>query len=193
MQEKYKSANYSCYFAIMTKFSLIIGLLFTLNAMAATSREERQNKTFELSFQLGGWDYRMSPYQVAGMYFLNSDNLIGLKAGVDSSGEERQTNIALQNKHYFSNSFYAAGEIFYLNSREDVTGLWGDLLNLQDYAEYVSTGAHIRIGNQWTWKHFTVGCDWIGIGHRVGTFRKDTDDLNANTFTLLNVIAGISF
>lgn len=177
----------------MMKCALFFFLLSSLNILAATSQVERQNKQFELSIQTGGGDYRMSPYQIAGMYFLNSDNLLGIKVGVDRAGEERQTNAALQYKHYFSNSFYAAGEIFYLNSREDITGFWGDVFNLQDYAEYSSLGAHIRIGNQWTWKHFTLGCDWVGIGRRFGTFKKDTDDLNNNTFTLLNVIVGLSF
>lgn len=172
-------------------FSVLI-LLSSFASFAGTSEEERANKQYELTLQVGA-DYRMSPTQIAAMYFIDSRNLVGLKMGVDRQGEERQTNIALQYKYYTSNSFYVAGEAFYLNTREDVNGFWGEVFDLHDYAEYSSLGAGIRIGNQWTWKYFTLGCDWIGIGQRVGTFKKETSALNETTFTLFNVIIGASF
>jgi hypothetical protein len=178
----------------MIKVFLSLLTLISLSAFAATSEEERSTKKFELTLQSGG-DYRMSTNQIAAMYFLHPNDLIGLKLGEGqgNSRKESQTNIAAQYKHYFSNSFYAAGEIFYLNSREDVNGFFGDIFNLRDYDNYSSMGAGIRIGNQWTWNHFTLGCDWVGIGQRVGTFRKDTSRLNNSTFTFLNVIIGTNF
>ncbi len=167
--------------------------MFSLAALGASSQENRANKKFEFTLQVGA-DYRMSPTQLAVMYFINSDNLIGLKAGDDRTGREHQTNVAIQYQHYTSNSFYVAGEVFYLNTTEDLDGFWADIFNIQrEYARYSSLGAGIRIGNQWSWQNFTLGCDWIGIGRRVGSFRKETDKLIDETYTLLNVKVGASF
>ncbi len=176
----------------MTTKHLLIAFTFllSLNALALTSSESRANKKFESTLQLG-FDYRMATFQASVMYFLNADNLIGLKAGTISNTES-QTNFALQYKHFFGNSFYMAGEGFYLRTREDVDGV---ILNnaLHDFARYESLGAGARIGNQWTWEHFTMGCDWVGFGRRFGTFRKDTDSLNDTTITLGNFYLGASF
>jgi hypothetical protein len=54
-------------------------------------------------------------------------------------------------------------------------------------------GGGVRIGNQWIIKHFTFGIDWVGLGKRFGTFRKDNQDTNEYTFTLFNIYAGLSF
>lgn len=159
---------------------------------ASTSEENRAGKKFEATFQAALFDYRASTSQVSAMYFIEPNQLLGLKLGTRDGGE-KQTNIALQYKRYLGNSFYMAPEIFYLNSREDVNGIFGDIFSSHDYANYSSMGAGFRIGNQWTWKHFTLGCDWVGIGQRLGTFRKDTSRLNDTTYTFLNVIIGASF
>lgn len=177
---------------ILMGLFLITGVISS--AWSATSAENRANKDLELTLQVG-LDYRMSPTQLDGMYFINANNLVGLKVGIDRQGHESQTSIALQYKLYTGNSFYFAGEAFYLNSREEVNGYYArNVFNLkEEYANHKSLGAGIRIGNQWTWKHFTFGCDWIGVGHRFGTFTKDTSKLSDTTVTLLNFIIGASF
>jgi hypothetical protein len=174
-----------------TIFAVLI-LTLPFVCYSETSADNRNGKTVELTVQ-AGVDYRMSPTQLSAMYFFTADDLLGLKVGADRTSEERQTSVAVQYKHYFENTFYLAAEMFYLNTREDVNGVWGTIFNQQDYADYTSLGAGVRIGNQWTWKHVTLGCDWIGYGRRIGTFQKDTPKLNTNTFTLLNVIVGVSF
>jgi hypothetical protein len=176
----------------MQKILAALILIIPIVCHSGTSLEDRTGKKVELTVH-AGIDYRMSPTQLSAMYFLDANNLLGVKVGADRTIEERQTNVAIQYKHYLGNSFYLAGEVFYLNTREDVYGVWGSILNQHDYADYKSLGAGIRIGNQWTWKHVTLGCDWIGYGRRFGTFQKDTPKLSMNTFTLLNVIFGVSF
>lgn len=173
------------------KILLVLLSLLSVTAFADTSTAERARKSLEISVQSGG-DYRMSPTQFSIMKFIDGDNLIGLKGGSDREGKEMQTHFAIQYKHYASNSFYIAPEIFYLNSREEENWLYGIFGIPRKYAQYTSLGAGIRIGNQWTWKHFTLGADWIGVGTRFGTFKKEAD-LDNTTFTILNVIAGISF
>lgn len=175
-------------------FLPLICLLLSLNILAASSLEGRSNKKFELTFQTGG-DYRMSPTQLAGMYFIDANNLVGLKVGVDRTGRDFQTSVATQYKRYFGNSFYAAGEVFYLNTQENTDGLINDIFSLNEGidAQYTSLGAGVRIGNQWTWKHFTLGCDWIGVGQRIGTFKKESSKLDDTVFTFFNFIIGASF
>lgn len=176
------------------KTLILILLLGSFSSYAATSQEERANKQFELTVQ-AGVDYRFSPTQIGAMYFLDANNLLGLKVGADREGQnERQTNVSLQYKHFAGNSFYVAGEVFYLHTREDVNPFFLEVFGVPSkFAEYTSLGAGVRIGNQWTWKYFTLGCDWVGIGRRFGTFKKETDDLETTTWTLLNVGVGVSF
>lgn len=173
-------------------FTLVLFLTQGLT-WAESSEAERAKKSFELTVS-AGVDYRLSPTQLAAYYFMDKNNLLGLKAGVDRNGEERQTNFALQYKHFTGNSFYVAPEVFYLNTREDEAWFINDLFNIKkQYAEYVSMGVGVRIGNQWSWRHFSLGVDWIGYGRRVGIFRRDTETLSDNTWTLFNLYAGLSF
>lgn len=169
---------------------LLLSLMLVLcsfNSWSATSQENRQNKVLEIAI-LSGFDYTNSVDQLQVSYFLDQDNLIGLKAGKGGNGKEKQTDFALQYKHYAGNSFYLAGEIMYLNTLEDTDWILGD-----KYSKYTSLGAHIRIGNQWSWKNFTLGCDWIGVGQRFVVFTKEDPSYYDTTLTLLNVLIGFSF
>jgi len=173
---------------VLAFFIAISGLV-----RAESSEGERAKKSIELTVS-AGVDYRMSPTQFAAYYFLDKNNLLGLKAGADRNSEERQTSVAFQYKHFTGNSFYIAPEIFYLNTREDDTWLLKLFnINVDGYSEYVSMGAGVRIGNQWSWRHFSIGADWIGYGRRIGVFRRDNDKASENTWTLLNIYAGLSF
>lgn len=177
----------------MKKLLLVSLLTLPLFSFADTSESERGKNKWEITVQAGG-DYRMTPTQGSVMYHLDQDTLIGFKGGTDRESNESQTSFALQSKHYTGNSFYVAPEIFYLNTNEDVDWFISDIFNIKsEYARYISMGVGVRIGNQWTWDTFTLGCDWIGVGRRVGTWRKDTDNLSDTTVTVLNVIAGVSF
>jgi hypothetical protein len=179
---------------IKMKFLLLTSLLLITHlAWSETSEEERAKKKVELTIGAGA-DYRMSPTQVAAYYFLSKNDLLGIKVGVDKQGEERQTSVALQYKNFTGNSFYVAPEFFYLNTREDESWFLSRAFNIEvEHAEYISYGAGVRIGNQWSWKHWSIGVDWIGIGRRIGVIRRDTDDSSKTTYTIFNVYAGLSF
>lgn len=166
--------------------------LVSITVHSANSEENRSGKKVETTLQFASQDYRLPNMAVAGMYFLTTNDLLGLKLGY-LHGRENQTSIAIQYKRYLGNSFYVAPELFYLRSHEEINGFWGNVFDQYKYASYTSLGTGLRIGNQWTWENFTLGCDWIGIGHRFGTFRKDTSKLQDTTYTLLNLIVGISW
>ena len=171
---------------------ILLLLIFSSWTLAGESEDNRAGKKFETTLQLAPVDYRMGNTAVSGMYFLSPNELIGLRVS-SVRGQESQDAVAVQFKRYLANSFYLAPEIFYLRSREDVNGFWGDFFNQRDYATHTSLGGSLRLGNQWTWKNFTLGCDWIGFGRRFGTFRRDTHKSQPTTVTFLNLIIGYSF
>ena len=117
--------------------------------------------------------------------FLNSDSLVGLRFGARASHQENQTNVTLQYKRFTDNSFYLAPEIFYLNYTEK--------FNRSKDDELTGMGLGLRLGNQWQWDNFTLGCDWVGIGRTMVYFKSTTSDKNFYTVTLANVYLGWSF
>ncbi len=161
-------------------------------SFAKTSQENRSDKKVEAAVHLG-FEYRMTTTQISSSYFIDSNNLIGLKFGQESYNEERQTNFSVLYKHYVGNSFYVAGDFFYLKTKEDVNNTLDRFFMPVDFAHYESLGAGVKIGNQWTWKNFTLGCDWFGFGRRFVTFKKESSDLSRTTMTLLNLSLGASF
>jgi hypothetical protein len=62
-----------------------------------------------------------------------------------------------------------------------------------DDLKLTGLGTGIRVGNQWQWKHFTLGCDWVGIGRVLSYFKYSESEKNFYTVTLMNVYLGWSF
>lgn len=175
----------------MIKYAILVALFLVSKFLyAATSQEERANKKYQLSMQ-GGHDYKVYGASFMASKFLGSEELLGLKVGVANDGDDHQTIFALHYKRFVGNSFYFAPELYYLNYTET-----DHSPTLLDYADERATalGLGIRIGNQWQWENFTLGCDWIGVGSNLVHFRRTDDFLSLPfTFTLLNLQAGWSF
>ena len=168
---------------------IALAFLTTFSAYAAKSSENRANKSWEATVQLG-LDYMTGTTQLMVSKFIDADNVIGLKGGHNKSGgdDDQQTSFALQYKHFTGNSFYVAGEVFYLNTLRDTNWIF-----FEDRSKYSSLGLGARIGNQWHYENFTIGCDWFGLGKRVVTFTKQNQDEIDITLTLLNLYLGWSF
>ena len=173
------------------KSLLILIALLPLCVWGASSREERQNKKFEISVS-SGFDYIDYTYGVTLSKFIDADNVISLKGGFNNEGDDEQTHAAFQYKHFFGNSFYLAPEVYYFHffeknpNHDNIFDLSVDRIS--------SLGLGVRIGNQWSWKNFTLGVDWIGIGKHLITWSKDQDDLDLGySATLLNFYVGWSF
>ena len=106
-------------------------------------------------------------------------------------------------KHFTSNSFYLKGEVYYRNQdhinktgskvKPGTVSEW--MVTYKDTARIEDIGLGFRIGNQWQWDRFTLGCDWAGINRSISTISKrgnlDSEDLNA--INLLNFYIGASF
>lgn len=141
-----------------------------------------------------GPDYNEVTTQIGFYKFLNSDQLIGLKMGyaeneISKSRDGSQLNISAEFKQFLGNSFYFATSFIYL--KQDY--FQHDYYVEQDNSFYRGFGAGLRIGNQWSWEHFTIGCDWIGIGTKFIHLEKDGDDVHNSFATLLNTYIGYSF
>lgn len=104
-------------------------------------------------------------------------------------------------KKFESNSFYYKPEI-YARSQENVNSTTtgyssstGDYLISKDTNKIEDIGVSFRIGNQWQWDNFTLGCDWIGITRSMTTTKKSGNikSHDKNTASLLNFYLGASF
>lgn len=75
------------------------------------------------------------------------------------------SSVGVYYKKFVGNSFYYRGGLDYRRAdyKYEYDDIWG---NPNDDVESTfianSLAASIVIGNQWQWKGFTLGCDWIG-------------------------------
>lgn len=176
----------------MKLFFVFALLVFSLSAHAKRSQEERAELSYELAAMIGD-DYKLPGGGVSVSKYINADNLIGLKAfqgkkggeGTFFDNPESQTVFALNYKHFFGNTFYLSSGLYYLNYTEEH---YSSNLHLTDI------GAEIRIGNQWQWSHFSIGVDWLGLGHGLVYFKKQyTDNSDKFTRTGINLYLAYSF
>lgn len=149
-----------------------------------SSADNRTHLKYQVVWNPIGQDYRLAVTQLTFAKFLTPDSLVGLKIGHGRAKDDEQFDMALQSKHFVNNSFYFSPEVFFLNSK------FG-----RDYhADYrlSGLGLGLRIGNQWQWKNFTFGCDWIGFGKTMVHFKNNIGE-GLYTVTFLNAYLGWSF
>ncbi len=102
-------------------------------------------------------------------YFLDRNNILNVNmVNVDtergSYSENYSANvISASLQHFTGNSFYVAGSVYGRSAKERQLDNNFDLQNLS----YKDMGAGIKIGNQWQWQNFTLGCDWIGLNYSI--------------------------
>ena len=102
-------------------------------------------------------------------------------------------------KQFTSNSFYYKPEI-YARSQElvhDKKVLIGDKYyhDTEEKGTIEDVGISFKIGNQWQWENFTLGCDWIGLTRTLAMTKKTGKvySNNKNSATAMNFYIGYSF
>jgi hypothetical protein len=154
-----------------------------------TSSEIRQTKNMEL-LVLHGYEYREVANQVALGFYLNSNNILSVRGGKESSTEfgSRQLSLATQWKHFFSNNLYITPEIYYLKFYDDL-----DAQSRDD--QITALGAGVRIGTQWQWKYLTIGIDLVGVGYNLIYFKDEINKSGVDklSYNVANIYAGINF
>ncbi|MBT4793049.1 MAG: hypothetical protein HON90_15860 [Halobacteriovoraceae bacterium] len=177
------------------------------------SEVNREGKRFTLNTSLFGSSFSASSSAIELGYHLNTNTILSAqytKLVSNSSGwndNEAEKDIWLRDgrghaisigaKQFVSNSFYFKPEI-YSRSQEKVHSFtrsyYGDdryISNIKDgYIEDV--GVSFKIGNQWQWDNFTLGCDWIGITKSVSAIKQTgkIDQEDINSFSVLNFYLG---
>ena len=77
--------------------------------------------------------------------------------------------------------------------------LGGELIgrSYEGRTSFADTGLGLKIGNQWQWDSFTMGCDWVGVSKSLAMLEqngdKDADYPNATNVTLVNFYLGATF
>jgi hypothetical protein len=168
----------------------------TPNAVYENSSEHnRIDKNFEASVIAVG--FGPVPGTVGGFtfgYYLNRNSLINLSyvkvrqsayscsgsIGCTASGNA----IALSYKRFASNSFYytlglSRREAGYRET-EEPSGVTAYKFN--GYA----LGGEVSIGNQWQWKNFTLGCDWIGFNFPLG-YTIESEESSGNSWDVADL------
>lgn len=149
-----------------------------------TSEANRLNKSYILAAQVAGFTVAPIPGfgAIAGYYF-NRNSLIQIEYTTgtlpylffDFQADTAEINY----KHFFGNSFYAKGGLAYRKLvLKNVRFLFSDETT-GEIGTVESLAAGLAIGNQWQWKEFTLGCDWIGYMAPFSTIRKDYDNAGA--------------
>lgn len=174
-------------------FTVFVTLLLSLSVLASESSTNRQNKRFQIVASYGG-DYSSGAVGVFGGYFLDRDKLLGVGISKYSSSFVEGTGIQVLYKSYVGNSFYWQPTLSYRNAGhvdDDFFGL-GERTRTDDFRD-LSLG--FKIGNQWQWDSFTLGCDWVGISgvfSNLGGSKKESYSSDSHV-TLLNLYLGVSF
>jgi hypothetical protein len=175
------------------------------------SYDHREDKKFQILARMG-IDYTETGVGLGLGYFLSRQHLIELSYfssdedyESDSSYSDRVEElrvISLGSKIFSGNSFYMSPAIFYSDYEYSYT--CNDCFIFSDRSfKRSDLGISFRIGNQWQWDNFTLGCDWIGIqygveninksGRRGGLIPDVRDNETWISATLLNLSMGVSF
>jgi hypothetical protein len=176
------------------------------------SMKNRMDKKFSLNAAIGGLAYSTTSTAFEGSYFLKPNMLVTLqysKLGGTSENTDNDTAadevwkrdglghvFSAGIKKFESNSFYYKPEI-YSRTQEFVHSTSSNSTELfsKETAFINDIGVSFKIGNQWQWESFTLGCDWIGITRSMTASKISSNiySYEKNSTTLLNFYMGASF
>ena len=177
----------------MMKF-LVLALL-SLNLFAQSSMQNREGKRFQLTGSPAGVNFSASGTGFQAAYFLSTNSQVGFGIYDIDGFDFRGTGAELFYKHFESNTFYYKPSIGYRNvtNDEDFFDFFGSTETADTRLRDLAVG--IKIGNQWQFDSFTLGCDWFGYSHVVANFGRD-DEAETSRYghiTIASFYLGASF
>lgn len=175
------------------KIFIILSMLCTC-LFAQSSQANRSGKRLMITGSPVGFSFGSPATGFQGAYFLSEDKLIGAGVYNISGSENSGTGIEIFYKSFESNTFYFQPTISYRNIKDDDTFFDFSFSEEKNYrARDIAVG--IKIGNQWQFKNFTLGCDWFGYSAIVGNFGRDEEADGGRDFhvTVANFYLGASF
>ncbi|MAF91433.1 MAG: hypothetical protein CL674_09180 [Bdellovibrionaceae bacterium] len=171
--------------------------IYSDNVRVDSSRFYRANKTFSVVVQPIGFNYNSYSAGLTGSLFVSPRFQLSLSAlnlttifdwgrEDDESGEYVKVSddregeaYELTAKVFLGNSFYISPFLFKrrLAVRErDGSWLFGGSGDVVREGEINDSGIGLKIGNQWQWNKFTLGCNWFSISESIFS-SKQTGDL----------------
>lgn len=186
------------------------------------SEANREGKRFTINAGLVGIQFSALSSSIEGGYHLSPNSILTLQytslngassSDTDSKGSEDEADevwedagkgrsISAGLKHFVGNSFYVKPEVYH--RRQDIvhstTSVYSSaqdkwLLSDKDVASIEDLGASFKIGNQWQWDNFTLGCDWVGYSQSITTLEEsgNVKSSDLGNLSLVNFYLGATF
>ncbi|MBY0412546.1 MAG: hypothetical protein K2Q18_00200, partial [Bdellovibrionales bacterium] len=178
------------------------------NRTFTSSAENRENLKYQITGSFLGHEYvAWSPLTISLGYFIDPDNILiarysnynGSDSVWDNDNSESLRAVTLGVRHFFNNSFNIMPTVYYRRSTKE--GDYSIFSGTHGKLTYEDVGIGVRIGNEWQWQNFTLGCDWVGVGRtaikindqKTGGSWDDFDSDREYTVTLASFYLGFSF
>lgn len=175
------------------------------------SRMNREKKKYSFAYGFGFFHARESRMFEAG-YFLNPDELISLRYvrsafndgpySEDTYGTnpKRIHNFGINYRSFKGNSFFINLAANY-RTFDDEGYSFRDVFRSQRTkvaGTYKALSVSGGIGNQWQWKNFTLGVEWVGANYVISEFENTTrftgyNEVTSSGLNLLSLYLGASF
>ncbi|MEA9355470.1 hypothetical protein SHI21_04635 [Bacteriovorax sp. PP10] len=121
----------------------------------------------------------------------------------DEYGAYKMRAVTIGYRRFLGNSFNIMPTIYYRRNTGDFyqEGQFSNVVGSNNLV-YEDVGTGIRIGNEWQWENFTMGCDWFGLNLTSAKINFQEKSLGpiethapmkALTMTLLSFYLGYSF
>lgn len=190
----------------------------TVSSNLQTSTVNREGKKFSVDAGILGLSYNSPSVELKGSYFIkpnlmafarysdlrnlepsNSDNDEFYDSKEenelwDENGKGYALNVGV--KSFNGNSFYFEPSVYYRKQKvvQETTTVNSVLISSKS-GDITDIGVSIRIGNQWQWDSFTIGCDWIGLTQSLSDLDSNgnLDSDEYGSLSLLNLYLGASF
>lgn len=187
------------------------------------SEDNRKDKQLMVTAELFGVSSATTSQSLEAAYYINSDLLANirftnLQKGLNNTGDDSDSYwegspgekeadelwdeagagyiLSAGAKKFFGNSFYVKPEAYYRKQKlVTETKHTYSRLTSSRAGDYTDVGLSLKIGNQWQWENFTIGCDWIGMSQTVSMIQENgnLEGSDIPTLTALNFYMGASF
>lgn len=163
------------------------------------SRMNREGQRFLINASPLGVNFLTVSSALEFGYYLSTDEILSLQyismRDRNTYRNEARDGFALEigYKKFTSNSFYIKPELYYRTQLKEDS--YDDQDGIYTFKDFTDIGVIFKIGNQWQWESFTLGCDWIGVGRSLIVI----DDVSGDDFdkrvsiSYLNLNLGMSF
>ena len=175
-----------------------------------TSLNNRQNKKYQLSVGVGN-EYSFAAFTLTAGYFIDPSQVITLRYSritqdIESEAVSNELHkiraYTLGYRKFLGNSFNIQPTMYYRKSSTDYVNEGAVKSVGTPNLTYDDFGVGFKIGNEWQWKNFVLGIDWIGLNKTIYKINSQktwqgapqaTHFKEETTFTLVSLYLGASF